>query len=66
MKNYDFDYVVPLEVLHKNHKKAYKEYCDNYKKEQEKKDMIQTISVISGLFMMFLSIGFAFLSYFFK
>lgn len=64
--NYDFDYVVPLEVLHKNYVKANKEYNKKLEEKRKQEDFNRGLEVIIMLFVMTFSIAMALLSYFVK
>ena len=61
-----FDYIIPLETLHKNHVKAYKEYCKRIQEEKERQEKINMIRIYVMLGVMIFSIELAFLSYFIK
>jgi hypothetical protein len=65
-QNYDFDYVVPLEVIHKQYVKANKEYNKRLeeKRQQEEKKSRMTVDFI--VFYLALITALMFFSYFVK
>lgn len=65
-QNYDFDYVVPLEVLHKQYVKSNKEYNERLKAKKEQEDFNKGIEISIMLFVMVLSVMLSFLSFFTK
>ena len=61
-----FDYIIPLETLHKNHQKAYKEYCKRLQEEKERQEKINMMRIYVMLGVMAFSLVMAFFSYFVK